>query len=119
MQMILVSVEQAIKIPRTPPGPSYVPKSSQSEKSYSRVASTKYMLLVLQDDLTKQQESLFLLQKLSKSLTDEVVDRHVQDLQKKYLDFLKETESQYKHTIKELIQQKLQNPSSMHLYKIK
>jgi hypothetical protein len=53
MQMILVSVEQAIKIPRTPPGPSYIPKSSQSEMSYSRVASTKYMLLVLQDDLTK------------------------------------------------------------------
>ena len=78
--MILVSVEQAIKIPRTPPGPSYIPKGSQSEQSYSRVASTKYMLLVLQDDLTKQQESLFLLQKLSKSLTDEVVDRHVQDL---------------------------------------
>jgi hypothetical protein len=59
--MVLVSVEQAIKIPRTPPGPQYIPKSSQSEMSYNRVANTKYMLLVLQDELSKQQESLHLL----------------------------------------------------------
>lgn len=72
--------------------------------SYNRVAATKYMLLVLQDDLTKQQESLYLLQKLVKADEDEIVNKHIQDLQKKYLDFLKETESQYKHTIKELIQ---------------
>jgi hypothetical protein len=47
--------------------------------SYSRVANKKYMLLVLQDDLTKQQESLFLLSKL-KSGEDEIVEQHVQEL---------------------------------------
>ncbi len=77
MQMILVSVDQVIAIPRTPPGPQFIPKTGQNEMSYNRVVNKKHLLLVLQDDLNKQQESLFLLQKLSKSNEDEIVERHI------------------------------------------
>ena len=82
---------------------------------------TKYVLMVLQDDISKQQEALYLLQKLSKPQDniymseDDVVQKHIQEVQKKYLNFLKETESQYKQTIKQIKSQKV----SSHLYKIK
>ena len=65
------------------------------------------MLLVLQDDdLEKQNEALTVLQKLTKPSSlgddhlylseDDIIAKHVTQLQKKYMDFLKETESQYK-----------------------
>ena len=65
------------------------------------------MLLVLQDDdLEKQNEALTVLQKLTKPSSlgddylylseDDIIAKHITQLQKKYMDFLKETESQYK-----------------------
>lgn len=80
------------------------------------MAEKKLMLLHLNDEeMEKQAEALFLIQKLTKPQTlgmnafiteDEIIAKHIQSLQKKYLDFLKETESQYKAKIKELNQQR-------------
>ena len=81
MQLVLVSVNQLIKTPRSPPGPSYVAKdiSTNDEelgltsKSIVKQADKnlfghkKLMLMVLQDEnLEKQFEALELLQLLTK-----------------------------------------------------
>lgn len=73
MKLILVSVNQLIKIPRCPPGPCYVAKdiNSNSEElginSKSLMAEKKLMLLHLnEEEMEKQAEALFLIQKLTK-----------------------------------------------------
>ena len=91
---------------------------------------------------SKTNEALHLLQKLTKpetmNLEDEqtgqymteeaIIKDHVQTLQRKYMDFLKETEVQYKQNVKELKEMQaqglIQGPSNLatmstHLYKIK
>lgn len=105
MQLVLVSTNQLIKIPRQPPGPSYVAKeisSSKEELSINSKSVQKYMLMVLQDeDLEKQSEALYLIQRLTGKANnaqqfvseDEIVSSHISQLQKKYMDYLKETES--------------------------
>jgi len=69
MQLILISSNQIIKIPREPPGPSYGAKeisSNLEELSINSKSVQKYMLLVLQDeDLEKQSEALYLIEKLA------------------------------------------------------
>lgn len=133
--MLLISVQQLVKIPRSPPGPSYVAKdisTTQEEQglnSKSLTNSKKLMLMVLQEeDIEKQAECLFLLQKLTKPQSlgnqlmseDEIVQNHVNQMQKKYLDFLKETESAYKQKIKEInLSKQRGNQLSTHLYKVK
>ena len=91
MQLILVSVQSLIKIPRSPPGPSYVGKdisTNQEERGLNSKAMTsqkKYMLMVLQDDdIEKQQEAITLLKKLTKPSSlgneyfseDEIIKTH-------------------------------------------
>ena len=86
------------------------------------------MLIVLHNDnnpalmlQSKTNEALHLLQKLTKPETlsldidgegqhnphmflteDQIIKDHVKSLERKYLDFLKETEYQYKQNVKEL-----------------
>ena len=140
MQLVLVSVQQLVKIPRSPPGPSYVAKDITSNKeeqglnSKSLTSVKKYMLLVLQDDdIEKQNEALAVLHKLTKPSSlgddhlylseDDIIQKHIVQVQKKYMDFLKETESQYKQKVKEVNQEQTKNrptaQMSSHLYKIK
>lgn len=93
MQLILLSVNQLIKMPRSPPGPSYIAKdiSGTSEElginSKSLLAEKKLMLMVLnEEDMEKQAEALFLIQKLTKPQTlgmnafiseDEIIQKHI------------------------------------------
>ena len=118
MTILLISASPLLKIPRSPPGPQYIAK--EANQSTTKAQSAKYLVLVNQEkNIEKWNDALFLLQKLTKPETiendgsgdevnqnlylseDDIVQRHVTQVQKKYIDFLKETESEYKHLIKD------------------
>ena len=52
--MIVVSVDQVIKIPRSPPGPQFISKDksnvAEQISNNQKQIKTKYVLMVLQDD---------------------------------------------------------------------
>ena len=85
--MIVVSVDQVIKIPRSPPGPQFISKDksnvAEQISNNQKQIKTKYVLMILQDDFQKQQEALIILEKLSKPLEniymseDELVQKHI------------------------------------------
>lgn len=73
MQLLLVSVNKLIKLPRSPPGPSYNAKNLSTNQEESGLGSKhfqvekKLMLMVLQDEnIEKQFEALDLLQLFTK-----------------------------------------------------
>lgn len=151
--MVLISVNQMVKIPRSPPGPSYIAKDKSlksgvlSQESLASQKAVKYYLFVLHPDEqlgpfsnSRTNEALQLLSRLTKPdgnsnlsslLTgaddalgsglqgapydfgqskdaheflseEEIIKSHVQSIQKKHMDFLKDTETQYKGVVREL-----------------
>ena len=155
MHMIILQTNLLIKMPRNPPGPQYYCKDKNGQTTE---LDKKYMLIVLHNDnnpvqnpmlfQSKTNEALHLLQKLTKPETlnldldgdggpnnaglflteDQIIKEHVKSLERKYLDFLKETEYQYKQNVKELKELQVQGliqgtaglqQMSTHLYKIK
>ena len=73
MQLILVSVDMLFKTPRNPPGPSYKAENVATNnevgmhKKPDSNPEKRYLLMVLQDeDIEKQNEALYLVQKLTK-----------------------------------------------------
>ena len=79
--------------------------------------------MVLQDeDLEKQAEILSLLNRLTMTAQteDQVVHEHIANVQKKYTDVLKETETIYKAKVRQTNASKARGPAlSTSLYRIK